>query len=279
MFDLDSRLRPDPTDVASALSGRDAICLYALARRSHAPEFPAAAYEERLRLHGVGSIAAVIGIVPIAEYCGVDAERNLADVAWLAPRVRRHAELVAWTMQWSPVFPAPFGTFFKSFDSLTEFLSAHRQTIAAFLERVADKDEWELRGAARFDSPDLLDKLASRARPEWRALSKGVRYMRLCRERGALLDFGRAEAAAVVRSHVAELQPLSAAVRELVPGRNTDPNAGEPVARYALLVHRGDSGKLREAVRAIGSSAEQVVIVLSGPLPPFSFRPDLPARN
>jgi hypothetical protein len=279
MFDFDSGLRGDSPDIASALSERDAICLYALARRCHAPDFPAPECEERLRLHGIGSIAAVIGIVPIAEYCGVGSERNLADVAWLAPRVRRHAELVNWTMQWSPVFPAPFGAFFKSFGSLTEFMRAHQQTIAAFLERVADKDEWELRGAARFDSPDQLDRLACKARPEWRGLPKGVRYMRLCRDREALLNFGRAEAAAVVRDHVAELRSLTAAVSELAPGRNTDPNAGEPIARYALLVDRANSGKLREAVRAIGSSAEPVAVVLSGPLPPFSFRPDLVARN
>ncbi len=65
----------------------------------------------------------------------------------------------------------------------------------------------------------------------------------------------------------------------LLPGETRTRTAGEPIARYALLVHKANSGKLREAVRTIGSSAEQVVIVLSGPMPPFSFRPDLPARN
>ncbi len=275
MVDSETLLRSDLTEV---LAEQDAICLYALARRCHAPAVPAADFEERLQLHGVGSIAAVIGIVPIAEYCGVDAERNLADVDWLAPRVRRHADLVNWTRQWSPVFPAPFGTFFKSFETLTEFLRAHERTIAAFFDRVADKDEWELRGAAKFDSPDLMDQLACKARPDWRSLPKGVRYMRLCRDREALLDFGRAEAAATVRDYVAKLQPLTAAVRELAPARNTNPKAGEPIARYALLVDKANTDKLRDAVHTIGGSAEHVGIVLSGPMPPFSFRPDLAAR-
>ena len=279
MSNVVSLSRPDSMDVPAALAERDAICLYALARRAPAPAFPAGDEEERLRLHGVGTIAAVIGLVPIAEYCGVDAERNLADIGWLAPRVRRHAELVNWTMQWSPVFPAPFGAFFKSFESLTEFLRANEQTVAAFLDRVANKDEWELRGSAKFDSPDLLDRLAFQARPEWRALPKGARYMRACRDREALLDFGRAGAAAVVRDYVAQLQPLAAAVRELAPARNADPAAGEPIARYALLVDKADADKLRESVGAIQTSAAHVVVVLSGPLPPFSFRPDLAARN
>ena len=145
MTDIESLLRPNFMDVSTALAKQDAICLYALARHCHAPEVPAAEYVGRIQLHSVGSITAVIGIVPIDEYCGVDAERNLANVAWLAPRVRRHAELVNWTRRWSPVFPAPFGTFYKSVESLTEFLRAHEETIAAFLERVAEKDEWELR--------------------------------------------------------------------------------------------------------------------------------------
>ena len=279
MPDLESLTRPGSVEVPAILPEQDAICLFALARRALAPDFPPAEHGERLRLHGAGSIAAVIGIVPIAEYSGVDAERNLADIAWLAPRVRRHAELVNWTMRWSPVFPAPFGTFYKSFGSLTEFLLAHEQTISAFLDRVADKDEWELRGEANFDSPDILDRLACKARPEWRALSKGVRYMRLCRDREALLDFGRADAAAVVRDYVAQVQPLTAAVRELAPARNTDAKAGESIARYALLVDKTNTDRLRDAVDAIASSTEHVSIVLSGPMPPFSFRPDLVARN
>lgn len=279
MVDFQVLTEPHADRVPVPMAEQDAICLYALARRCPAPEFPVAEYEERLQLHGVGSFAAVIGIVPIAEYCGVDAERNLADVSWLAPRVRRHAELVNWTMAWSPVFPAPFGTFFKSFETLTDFLQAHGETISAFLDRVAGKEEWELRGAAKFDSPDLMDQLACKARPEWRALSKGVRYMRLCRDREALLDFGRADAATVVRDYVAQLQPLAAAVRELAPARNTDPAAGEPIARYALLVDKANADQLRESVCTIRASADHVAIALSGPMPPFSFRPDLAARN
>ena len=257
----------------------DAICLYAFAQRRHAPESSPAEIEQRLQLHSQGSVAALIAIVPIAEYCGVDGERNLADVAWLEPRVRRHAELVTWTMQWSPVFPVPFGTFYKTFDSLTAFMRAHDETIVAFLNGVADKEEWELRAGAKFDGPEFLDRLACNAWPDWRALSKGVRYMRVCRDREALLELGRANAAAVARDYLAKIQPLTASVRELVPGRQLDPKAGEPIARYALLVDKTNVPRLREYVRTKGASVEHVEIDLSGPWPPFSFRPDLIPPN
>ncbi len=226
-----------------------------------------------------GRSLALVAIVPIGEYCGVDGERNLADAAWLAPRVRRHAELVNWTMPWSPVFPVPFGTLYKSFDSLTAFMRLHEEAIAAFLDGVADKEEWELRAGAKFDDPELLDRLACEAWPDWLALSKGVRYMRACRDREALLAFGRASAAALVRDYLAEIQPLTAAVRELPAGRQSDPKAGEPIARFALLVDKTNVRQLREHVRTKGASAEHIEIALSGPWPPFSFRPDLTLRN
>ena len=98
-------------------------------------------------LLGVGSVAALVGLVPIADYSGADSERHLSDIAWLAPRVRRHGELVEWLTQWSPVFPAPFATLYASLDNLTAFMRAHEATIAAFLRAVADKEEWELRAS------------------------------------------------------------------------------------------------------------------------------------
>jgi len=276
MPDVESQSRSGAIGQPCVLGAKDAICLYALTQRRHAAGAPAPEIGEGLHLYGVGAVAALIGIVPIAEYCGADAERNLADVAWLAPRVRRHAELVSWTMQRSPVYPVPFATFFNTFESLTAFMSAHGQTIVAFLDQVAGKEEWELRAAAQFDSPELLDRLACSAWPDWRALSKGVRYMRLCRDREALIDFGRRDAAAVLRGHVEGLRPVTADVRELGPGRQLDPKSGEPIARYALLVDRTNAAELRARVHAF-APAEAVAIVLSGPWAPFSFRPDLAA--
>jgi hypothetical protein len=261
----------------------EAICLFAFAGRTGALRRhpPDRAPEQRLAVHSVGSVAALIGIVPIADYCGVDAERRLADVAWLAPRVRHHAELVEWAMQGSSVFPVPFGTLFTSLDSLNAFIQAHEATIADFLDDVADKEEWELRAGTRFDSPEILDQLACSAWPGWQEMSKGARYLRLCRDRNALLDFGRAEAAALVGDFIAELQPLTAAVRRHGAGRRSDSSATEPIARYALLVPKTTIASLSERIRemAVCASARHVAITLSGPWPPFSFRPDLNAPN
>jgi hypothetical protein len=272
-------LSPPAAEMPASASG-DAIFLFAFGRSADMRELPDQLGAERLFVHRVGSAAALIGVVPLADYCGADGERNLADALWLSPRLRRHAELIEWTMRWSPAFPVPFGALYKSLDSLTAFMQAHEETIAAFLTRVAGKEEWELRASARFDSPEVLERLAYEAWPDWRALPKGVRYMRSCRDRAALVEFGRTDAAAQVRDLVSELRPLTAAVRERDPGR-LDPDAGESIARYAFLVDKADVAALRARVQTMsaGAGPDHVSIVLSGPWPAFSFRPDLGASN
>ena len=233
--------------------------------------------ERRLILHRVGSVAALIGIVPVADYCGTDAERRLTDIVWLTPRVRRHAALVEWAMQGSPVFPAPFGTLYRSLDSLTAFIRAHETTIAKFLDAVAGKEEWELRASAHLDSSENLDRLARSAWPDWEDLTPGKRYMRLCRDKSALIERGRAEACSRVGAVVAELQPLAAAIRQFEAGHRPVADGAELIARYALLVARPDVAALQERVleASAGASHPPVAFVLSGPWPPFSFRPDL----
>ena len=228
-------------------------------------------------LHQVGPVAALIGVVPLADYCGAEAELRLADIAWLAPRAHQHATLVEWAMRSSPVFPVPFGTLYLSLNSLTAFMHTHEATIADFLCTVTGKEEWELRASADLSSHEILEQLAGNLWPDWQALPKGTRYMRLCRDRNLLAEQGRAEAVALVHDFVAELQPLTAAVRQHGVGVRTEAGGLEPIARYALLVAKKDVTALQESVREAGNRAahKHIAIAFSGPWPPFSFRPNL----
>jgi hypothetical protein len=255
-----------------------AVCLFAFGEVADALSPPEATLERRLLWRRVGSVTALVGLVPLLDYRGADGEGPSGDIAWLAPRARRHAELVAWMAQRSAVFPAPFATLYASLDSLTAFMRTHEATIAAFLRAVADKEEWELRAAAHFDDPGDLDRLACEAWPDWRNLSKGARYLRLCRDKRVLVDFGRAKAAAQVDALVAELGALTGEARSLAPSRAPDPDGGEPVARYALLVAKRDVAALQARVAQAAARA-RIAVKLSGPWPPFSFRPNLPKPN
>ncbi len=261
------------------LESNEAVCLFAFVTGPSAHEtlLPGDAREQRLMLHRVGSVVALTSIVPLTDYCGAEAERRLADITWLAPRVHQHATLVEWAMRLSPVFPAPFGTLYLSLDSLTAFMHAHEAKIADFLRTVAGKEEWELRASADLIGHEILEQLAGNLWPDWQALTKGTRYMRLCRDRSVLVEQGRAEAVALVHDFVAELEPLTAAVHQHGVGGRTEVGGLEPIARYALLVAKKDVTSLQESVREAGNRAahKHIGIALSGPWPPFSFRPNL----
>lgn len=266
----------------SALPARsEAIALIAFTEDAGLPVPPQPADEDVARqtvVHRFGSIAAVVSFVSAADYCDGEAERRLGDLGWLAPRLRHHAEVVEWAMQCSPVFPAPFGTLYSSVANLSAFMRAHETKIAAFLRKVAEKDEWELQGGVRFDRPDLLDQLASRHWRGWHDLSRGMRYMRLCRDRDQLVALGRSEAVAFMRECVAELRPFAADIRQHDVCRQ-GPDAGEAVIRHALLIAKADIATVRRCVDEIAARAvgHDISIALRGPWPPFSFRPDLEA--
>jgi hypothetical protein len=259
------------------LAAETVACLFGFTEAPEARELPEATLERQLLWRRVGSVTALVGLVPLSDYRGLDGEGPARDIAWLAPRLHRHAELVAWMAQRSSVFPAPFATLYASLESLTTFMRTHEATIAAFLRAVAGKEEWELRAAAHFGDPSDLDRLACEAWPDWRGLSKGARYLRLCRDKSALIDFGRAKAAAQVDQFVAGLRVLTDEAKSLAPSRAPDPDGGEPVARYALLVAKRDVAALQ--ARVADAASDGVTLALSGPWPPFSFRPSLQTPN
>src|SRR5271165_6018562 len=113
-----------------------------------------------LSLHRVGTIGAVIRHVPLAEFCGVEGERNLADPAWIMPRICHHEAVVESMMVSSSVFPARFATLYLDLESLTDFMRRHEKAIAGFLHQVAGQQEWALRVTVELDNLTTLDALA-----------------------------------------------------------------------------------------------------------------------
>src|SRR5580765_4851556 len=166
-------------------------------------------------LHRAGPIAALIGMVPLSEYCGADATHHLGDLAWLAPRTMQHAAVLRQAMQVSPVYPAPFATLFASRESLSAFMLAHAETLAEFFRSVAGMAEWELKASACLDNRAALEAMARDAWPNWAQLAPGTRYLRLCRDRPGLVAAGRALAQTAAARLAERLQPPATASRRL----------------------------------------------------------------
>ena len=77
MAEVESRSPGDNAANSSVLARQTAICLFAFAECADAlrPRLPDATIERRLMLHCVGRVAALVGVVPIDDYHGVDSER------------------------------------------------------------------------------------------------------------------------------------------------------------------------------------------------------------
>jgi hypothetical protein len=229
-------------------------------------------------LHRAGPVAALIGMVPLSEYCGADAAHHLSDLAWLAPRTMQHAAVLRQAMRVSPVYPAPFATLFATRNSLSAFMLAHARTLGEFFRAVAGMAEWELKASACLDNRAALEALARDAWPDWAQLTPGTRYLRLCRDRPGLVAAGRALAQTIATRLAEQLQPPAAALRRLDLRPAPESDSGELVGRFALLAPLGGADALAQRVQELAdeAAADGIALTLAGPWPPFSFRPDLP---
>jgi hypothetical protein len=284
----------DPADLpgeaawGEAAPGGEAVYLYALIDGAAAfleggteAVIEAGGANDRLIqpiLHRAGPIAALIGMVPLCDYCGDDAAHHLSDLAWLAPRTMQHAAVLRHAMQCSPVYPAPFATLFANRDSLSAFMLAQAHTLGEFFRAVTGMAEWELKANACLDSRAALEALARDAWPDWAQLTPGTIYLRLCRDRASLIAARRALVHDLAAGLVQRLQPPATALRRLALPPASEGGSGELVGRFALLVPLSGASALAQNVQELADEAagHGIALSLSGPWPPFSFRPDLP---
>lgn len=224
-----------------------------------------------------GDVVAVVAPVNVEEYSGPASEENLRDLAWMAPRVFHHETVIERVMRCSPVLPARFGTIFASTESLARFLERHHPAIARFLESIADKEEWAVKGyldrpraeKRLLEADDRFLKLPS---------SPGVRYMQLQRLR---TEVGRAVtswAGTVVHAIGKELEPASTDARAIKPrSLGAQEKMFEEIANWAFLLPRDAVGRFRDRVEEVGAPylEQGVHLEISGPWPPYNFCPTL----
>jgi hypothetical protein len=110
-----------------------------------------------IQVHTLGGLSAVVGWVALDDFTGEIGEANLQDIAWLGPRVCRHAVVVEQVMATAPVFPLPFGTLFSSLSALEHEISRRSCEVASLLEQVAGCQEWSVEVTLdRFKAIDYL---------------------------------------------------------------------------------------------------------------------------
>jgi hypothetical protein len=258
------------------------IYLYGFARTGLLPELEKTGMDgcNPVFLHNQSDIAAVVSEVPFEEFRGPSAESRLNDLSWVGPRAVRHEEVVEEVIQYSPVFPARFGTLFSSMDGIERILREHHDTILQFLEEVADKEEWSVKGLvdqARAEAK-IFSTLLSRESENLSSLSAGKRYFEEQRLRAsvkkALSDYLKdvcKEVLEILSDHASDF-------RERRILHATAPNGdNDMVLNWAFLTPREEVKNIRALLDRANKDLESqgLTFQLSGPWPPYSFCPSL----
>jgi hypothetical protein len=225
-------------------------------------------------------LCAVLSEVHLEDFCGEAAELRLQDLAWVGPRALQHEAVVEEVMRHSPVLPARFGTLFSSQERLAEFLDEHRAVISEFLERVADQEEWSVRGLLDRRQAGHALTAASLAAQEAQlaALPPGRRYFAEQRIRAGAekeLNLWLEETRRQVASN---LMKQASDFRECPGVPLEPPESGiEVVLNWAFLLPKGAAPAFRAQIDQVNEKQAMggLVLELSGPWPPYRFVPPL----
>jgi len=258
------------------------LYLYCLARLSLLPPLADKGLDgvSPLEVEAFQDVAAVWSPVALEEFCGAGAAARLQDLAWVGPRIVRQQEVVAGIMAFSPVLPLRFGTIFSSRERLTEVLRRHYDAAAAFLEAMAGREEWAVKGMldqARAQEKLWALKLTQEA-PALEALSTGRRYFQEKRlreqsdqELQKWLKHTARELAQSLGDYAVEFRERRLLSRQAT-GRDQ-----EMVWNWAFLVPQSAVAAFKAQIQAANAEHGRRGLALecTGPWPPYSFCPAL----
>lgn len=260
------------------------LYLYCLTRLSRLPPLPLLGPgvdgQSSLAVATYQDLAAVWSPVPVEDFSGPEAEERLRDLTWIGPRVIRHQEVVAGVMCHSPVLPVRFGTIFASLANLEKVLQRHSDTIAEFLERLTDQEEWAVKGM--LDRPGAKGKLfalkLAREAESLEALSPGKRYFEEQRLRAAGDQELQRWLQEVCRKLWADFRDYAAKVQERrLLSRETTGSDQDMVWNWALLIPRRAIGGFQALIQDVNAqyAPHGMRLEVTGPWPPYSFCPAL----
>lgn len=226
-----------------------------------------------------GDLVGVASEVPVADFCGPEAERKLENLEWMSERAVRHERTVEEAFLRVPVLPVRFGTLFSRAEVLRQFLEINQEAIRGFLEATRGHEEWGVKAfldqsaATKWLAARLADSADAKA-----PASPGLRYLR---ER-------RAQAAAETELHrwVADICTAAAESlrecaedwreRKIIESAAGDDSA-QAVMNAAVLLRRERSADLvaRIGARNAEHQARGISFAATGPWPLYSFCPQL----
>jgi len=231
-------------------------------------------------LHSFMGIAAILSMVSFEDFCGPSAEANLQDLAWVGLRACCHEKVAEKIMDYSPVFPAGFGTVFSSLASLEKLLKKHHTIILQFLEQQTCNEEWAVKGM--LDRAKAKEKLFSTAlaiqAESLTALSLGTRYFQEQRIRNTIEKELKCSSMQVCNKIINDLKSSAVdSVKRKILSKEVSGSNLDMIQNWAFLVSRDVTADFYSQIQQINKECapQGLVFELSGPWPPYSFCPSL----
>ncbi|KXK60675.1 hypothetical protein AWW66_17485 [Micromonospora rosaria] len=211
-------------------------------------------------------LVAVVSDAPLTEYGEEALRRNLEDLTWLEQTARAHHAVVAALSRAAVVVPARLATVHSDDDRVTRVLVERRDEFAGTLARLADRDEWGVKGYVVPGPPPPA------AEPTGGGGGAGAAYLRRRRAQLTAREEGQqiaADAAAAVHTALAG---YAAAARRHAPQDRRLSGASTAMAlNGAYLVDRDRVDHFADLVRGLADRHPQLRLELTGPWPPYSF--------
>lgn len=259
-----------------------ALYLFCLARKGLVPRLESKGIngDETLLMKDIADVTAIVCETPGEEYSGLEAERRLQDLEWVAPKAVRHERVIEEVMGYSPVLPAPFGSLFSSGESLVRLVEANLATISEFLDHVSDKVEWSVKSyLSKAKALEVIISGKSSAVSETlSSLTPGMRYFK---ERQIRAEADK-ELAGLVRTSCSlaseALIGCSVDFRQRKIVRLSKEEDGmQLIANWAFLIDSSATGEFLTRVEKanIRLNPGGLFYECSGPWPPYSFCPSL----
>lgn len=224
-------------------------------------------------------IVAVCSFVCSHEFFGNMAENGTGDLARVGLLACRHEQVIERAMIYSPVLPLRFGTVFDSYASLQVRLKKHYEGIKLFLDMASGKDEWAVKAFLnRAGACEQLSKEALAARGKETSMSPGALYLKERRMGALRKEAVNRSVEEICKSTGVELGRIASDVRV------RKPLAGEAlgglkdmIVNWAFLVSKDIAPDFCACVRRANElcAVPGLAFEISGPWPPYSFRPCL----
>lgn len=236
----------------------------------------------------VREVAAVFSEVSLSEFRGDNAVTGSAsdrteqqDPDWIIPRACRHERVIEEIMSRSPVLPVRFGAVFSSRQALEKLLTNQYCGIAGFLEDIAGKEEWAVKGFVDIDKAEawlLASDSGLLAQRQHLSASPGTRYFQEKQLRAGMQKQVKLWARTVAEQVQEDLKDVAVEARPLrLQPANVSGRTAEMVFHCALLLPRCRVADFRARVEALAAQyAEQgLALEYTGPWPPSHFCPSL----